>query len=66
MRLPGRGWLEFRVEPVVENKARLQQIAYFQPKGLFGLLYWYMLYPMHRLIFKGLVQAISRRAEEQG
>jgi uncharacterized protein YbjT (DUF2867 family) len=68
MRLPGKGWLEFRVEPADggENETRLQQIAYFQPKGLFGLVYWYMLYPVHRLIFKGLVQAIARAAEAHG
>jgi uncharacterized protein YbjT (DUF2867 family)/uncharacterized protein YndB with AHSA1/START domain len=63
MRLPGRGWLEFRVEPAAGNETRLQQIAYFQPKGLFGLLYWYVLYPVHRLIFKGLVRAVARSAE---
>jgi uncharacterized protein YndB with AHSA1/START domain len=66
MRLPGKGWLEFRVEPADGGETRLQQIAYFQPKGLFGLVYWYMLYPIHRLIFKGLVQAVARRAEEHG
>ena len=63
MRLPGKGWLEFRVEPADGVETRLQQMAYFQPKGLFGLVYWYMLYPVHRLIFKGLVQAIARAAE---
>lgn len=66
MRLPGKGWLEFRAEPAAGDETRLQQIAYFQPKGLFGLLYWYILYPIHRLIFKGLVQAIARKAEEHG
>ena len=65
MRLPGRGWLEFRAEPVGGNETRLQQVAYFQPKGLFGLLYWYALYPVHRLIFRGMVQAIAQAAQKQ-
>jgi Protein of unknown function (DUF2867) len=63
MKLPGRGWLEFRVEPHGEGSARLRQVAYFQPTGLFGVLYWYGLYPIHRQIFRGLLSAIVRRAE---
>lgn len=65
MRLPGKGWLEFRAETAGSSaETRLHQVAYFQPKGLLGLLYWYALYPIHRLIFKGMVQAIARAAEQ--
>lgn len=63
MKLPGRGWLEFIVEPYGADKARLSQAAYFQPTGLTGVLYWYGLYPIHRLIFKGMLAAIVGRAE---
>ena len=46
MRLPGRAWLEFRVEP--EGPCTLiRQIAQFEPRGLAGLLYWYLLWPVH-------------------
>lgn len=63
MKLPGRGWLEFRVEPHGEESALLSQAAYFQPTGLLGVAYWYGLYPIHRLIFSGMLAAIVRRAE---
>lgn len=74
MRLPGRGWLEFRVEPLTPDpesspgpkgreQSMLQQTAWFQPRGLAGLLYWYVLYPVHRLIFAGMIREIARRAE---
>lgn len=63
MKLPGRGWLEFSVEPHGEGGARLSQTAYFQPTGLSGVVYWYGLYPIHRLIFSGMLAAIVRRAE---
>jgi hypothetical protein len=63
MRLPGRGWLEFKVDPVGTSSSRLLQTAYFQPRGLAGLLYWYLLYPIHRLIFAGMIREIARRAE---
>jgi len=63
MKLPGRGWLEFCVEPQGDGTSRLSQTAYFQPTGLTGVLYWYGLYPIHRLIFRGMLAALVRRAE---
>jgi uncharacterized protein YbjT (DUF2867 family) len=66
MRVPGKAWLEFRADPQSEGVTHLQQVAYFQPKGLLGQLYWYLLYPIHRLIFRGMVDAIARKAERRG
>ena len=63
MKAPGPAWLEFRVEPQSDGTARLVQTAFFVPKGLFGLLYWYALYPIHGVVFSGLINAISQRAE---
>ena len=62
MRVPGRAWLEFEVEPVAGGGAVVHQTAVFEPAGLFGLLYWYGLLPVHALIFGGLLRAIARRA----
>ncbi len=61
MRLPGRAWLQFEVDPV-EAGARIRQTAIFDPAGLPGLLYWYGLYPLHTLIFRGMLEGIRRRA----
>jgi hypothetical protein len=44
------------------DQTLLSQTAFFAPKGLSGLLYWYALYPVHALIFSGLVDQIARRA----
>lgn len=63
MRVPGRAWLQFRVAPAEGGKSVLSQTAFFAPKGLAGLAYWYALYPAHALIFSGLVREIARRAE---
>lgn len=62
MKVPGRAWLEFATAPE-QNGTRLTQTALFAPKGLAGVLYWYLLYPVHRLIFSGLVRAVGRAAE---
>jgi uncharacterized protein YbjT (DUF2867 family) len=62
MRMPGKAWLEFRVAPQADDCSMLTQTVFFAPKGLFGWLYWYSLYPFHRLIFNGLMREIARRA----
>lgn len=62
MRVPGRAWLEFRVEPEGDG-ARLVQRASFEPFGLSGALYWYLLYPVHARIFRGTALALRRAAE---
>lgn len=64
MKLPGRAWLQFEARSLPEDKTLLVQTAYLAPKGLFGFLYWYGLYPFHGLIFGNLVRAISERATE--
>ena len=63
MRVPGRAWLVFEVLPDGPDQARLIQTAVFEPRGLLGVLYWYALYPAHKIVFSGMVEAISHRAE---
>lgn len=65
MKLPGRGWLEFRAEPHINGGSRLIQTAYYAPKGLFGFLYWYALFVAHKFIFDGLADRITERAGNQ-
>jgi len=62
MKVPGRAWLEFRVEPVDASRSRLSQTAFFAPRGLAGLLYWYLLYPVHAVIFSGMARNLARQA----
>jgi hypothetical protein len=62
MKVPGRAWLEFEALPS-EGGTRLSQTAFFAPRGLAGHLYWWVLYPIHALLFSGLVRRIAGRAE---
>ena len=64
MKLPGRAWLQFEVQPTEDHPSGFVQTAFFAPKGLFGFLYWYLLYPIHKLIFSGLIREITRRASQ--
>jgi uncharacterized protein YbjT (DUF2867 family) len=63
MKLPGRAWLEFEIEPDADGGAcSILQTAVFDPAGLAGRLYWYGLYPLHAYVFAGMLRAIARRA----
>jgi len=61
MRLPGRAWLQFEVDPDGDG-AVIRQTAIFDPVGLSGLLYWYVLYPAHVFVFRGMLAGIARAA----
>lgn len=64
MKVPGKAWLQFETNPLDYGKSELIQTAFFDPKGLFGLIYWYVLYPIHSVIFSSMIKKISLRAEE--
>ena len=62
MRLPGEALLDFRIGANGEQDCTLRQTALFQPRGLFGLIYWYAVLPLHRIIFRGMLSGIQRDA----
>lgn len=57
MRLPGRAWLEFEVTPTPTG-SRVRQTAEFDPVGLPGIAYWYAVYPLHQIVFAGMLRSI--------
>ncbi|MDG1895165.1 MAG: SDR family oxidoreductase [Fuerstiella sp.] len=61
MRLPGRAWLEFTVTPSGDG-CEITQTAMFDPVGLFGLCYWYSIWPLHQFIFAGMLRRIGEAA----
>lgn len=62
MKLPGRAWLEFDVTESADATT-IRQTAIFDPVGLLGLMYWYGIYPLHRLVFAGMLRGIVRAAQ---
>lgn len=59
MKLPGEAWLEFKI---VERHGEtfLSQVATFRPRGLWGRIYWALMFPFHIFIFKGMAEQITR------
>ncbi len=66
MKVPGQAWLQFRAKPLQDDPQRthLTQTAFFAPKGLFGYLYWWGIYPIHGPVFSSLIANIAERAEQ--
>jgi len=60
MKLPGRAWLEFRVAPT-RDKNRLSLTTHFDPRGLAGIVHWYVFVPFHHFIFVNLIRQIEKR-----
>jgi len=61
MKVPGRAWLQFEVMPRGDGST-IRQTAIFDPAGPTGLLYWYALYPLHALVFRGMLRGIAAAA----
>ena len=63
MKLPGRAWLQFEVEPGDRpGEVEIRQTATFDPSGLSGLAYWYGVWPLHQLVFAGMLRGIAGAA----
>ena len=60
MKTPGEALLEFQITPDGSGQAEFQMLSRFLPRGLFGILYWYVLYPFHQWIFYGMLKSIAR------
>lgn len=62
MKIPGRLWLQFEVDPAGDGGSHIRQTTVFDPAGYVGLVYWYLLCPVHELVFAGLFRGVVRAA----
>lgn len=51
--------MKWETQPDQEG-TRISLSAYFEPKGLPGVLYWKSLSLIHRFMFSGLIRAVAR------
>lgn len=59
MKLPGEAWLEFKISQQ-NGESVLEQTATFRPRGLFGRMYWYAVWPFHIFVFGGMASKIAK------
>ena len=64
MKCPGSGVLEYEIETLAPGRSQLTVTAYWHPRGVWGLLYWYALVPAHLFLFKRFTRVMARRAEQ--
>jgi len=60
MKLPGRGWLQYELQPD-DDETIIRQTAIYEPKGVLGRAYWYLVLPMHHFVFNGTLKGIDTR-----
>ena len=58
MKLPGEAWLEFEIN---RERGTLCQTATFRPQGFYGRGYWYLLFPIHSVIFRNMARSIAQK-----
>lgn len=63
IKVPGRAWLQFEIAPRSDG-SEIRETAIFDAFGLSGLLYWYVLYPVHHIVFAGMLRGIAARVAE--
>ncbi len=62
MKVPGKAWLQFESIPQPDGRTLLTETAYFAPRGLWGFVYWYAMWPFHAFLFNGLIRRLASRA----
>ncbi|HRI87510.1 MAG TPA: DUF2867 domain-containing protein, partial [Candidatus Hydrogenedentes bacterium] len=63
MKVFGRAWLQFEVDRR-DDRTEIRQTAVYDPRGALGNFYWYALYALHELVFRGMLRGIARRASD--
>lgn len=62
MLVPGKAWLQFESTPQ-DGKTLLTETAYYEPRGFWGFVYWYAMWPFHAFLFDGLIRRLAARAK---
>ena len=64
MKVPGGAWLEWRITTDETGVTHLRQLARFHPRGVAGRAYWWVLLPIHKVIWKQLAERLAAAAEQ--
>ena len=63
MKVPGNAWLEWAISAGPDGSAIVRQLATFHPRGVAGRVYWWVLLPIHKIIWKRLAERLAALAE---
>ena len=60
MKMPGEGLMEIRITTLDHEMSEVQMFSRFLPKGISGILYWYVLYPFHQWVYRGILKSVAK------
>ena len=61
MKMPGLAWLEFELTLDEQTgESVVTQTATYAPKGLWGHLYWWLVFPMHGIVFPSMARFVLK------
>lgn len=60
MQLPGQAWLQIDLTPIDDTHCEVTLTAIFETSSLAGRLYWWALYPVHAVIFPGMLRGVGK------
>ena len=64
MKVPGKAFLQFEVHDIGNMTCKITQTATFFPKGIEGILYWYVVTPFHNFVFNGMLKGIVKAIQK--
>ncbi|HSL61510.1 MAG TPA: SDR family oxidoreductase [Desulfotignum sp.] len=62
MKLPGQALLEILITRTAPDRCTLTLLSRFLPRGIFGIAYWYALYPFHQYVFSRMLTGLAAAA----
>jgi len=62
MKMPGQALLEITLTRISETECEITLLSRFLPTGIFGIVYWYGLYPSHQYVFSAMLKGIIKSA----
>jgi uncharacterized protein YbjT (DUF2867 family) len=61
MKMPGLAWLEFELAvDEATGESVVTQTATYAPKGLWGHLYWWLVFPMHGIVLPSMARFVLK------
>ncbi len=63
MLAPGKALLEFNIEVLPDGTNKLQMTPSFEPRGIWGQLYWWVIAPSHSLMFGSMLKQMAKASD---
>ncbi len=65
LRAPGVGGMEITVSPDSTGGSRITLVLHWHPAGVWGLLYWFLLWPVHAMVLRAFLRGLARAAVQE-